>query len=598
MSKLLAVQFWALEKYPKYVRNLNQQGQETMRNQFVWFFAFLSMSTAISFYSTALSQEPAVDGGNGAANQEGVEVLARGPVHEAFAEPSVRSPRPTPIVPKQPPDPIEEMPPDQKPEGSNVIWIPGYWIWDEERNDFIWESGIWRDVPPDHHWVPGYWNQVDDGWQWVSGYWNIQAQETVDYLPAPPNPVAESVPAAPDAQSTFVPGTWVFYQTRYVWRPGFWIRNRPGWIWTPAYYRWTPAGYVFVDGYWDYPFADRGLLFAPVFIDRTFWTRPRWYFRPNYVIRDTFLLGSLFVRLDYSRYYFGDYYDASYSRHGFVPWVDFRFGRIPDPLFSYYRWHFANVPNWEANMRQLYVTRQQNPLARPPRTFAQASAAPATAAVKAGTFASIQTATPLTPLTKVSANTGIKLQTVPQAQLTQIREAAVATHNSGRERGQAEAKAFSQGQSAAKAGQPFKVELPKTSRPAVVQTPGATPKPPPPPPNLPKVETRNIPKTTPPSNYAPRPVPGLQDRPKAEPKSERKTEPKAEPKQTPPKVEPKPPAPRPEPKVEPKAEPKPAPPPRPEPKVEPKSAPRPEPKPEPKPAPKEEKDKNKKEKDK
>src|ERR1700676_3044645 len=41
------------------------------------------------------------------AQQEGVEVLTRGPVHDAFAEPAIRSPRPTPVVDKKPPDPIE-----------------------------------------------------------------------------------------------------------------------------------------------------------------------------------------------------------------------------------------------------------------------------------------------------------------------------------------------------------------------------------------------------------------------------------------------------------------------------------------------------------
>src|SRR6516225_6998486 len=99
---------------------------------------------------------------NSAGQQEGVEVLARGPVHEAFAEPAIRGPRPTPVVPKKPPEPIEELPPDQKPEGNNVQWIPGYWAWDDDRNDFLWVSGIWRDIPPGRQWVPGHWEPVDE----------------------------------------------------------------------------------------------------------------------------------------------------------------------------------------------------------------------------------------------------------------------------------------------------------------------------------------------------------------------------------------------------------------------------------------------------
>ena len=142
-------------------------------------------------------------------------------------------------------------------------------------------------------------------------------------------------------------------------------------------------------------------------------------------------------------------------------------------------------------MRQLYVTRRQDPAARPPRTFAAASRAPAIGGAQPGTLAAIRTATPLMPLTRV-ASTGTKLTTVPQAQLTQIREAAAQTHTFARERSQVEAKAFAQGQATAKAGQPLKLELPKTGRPAVVQpTPStAKPKTPPPRPEHPKVEER------------------------------------------------------------------------------------------------------------
>jgi hypothetical protein len=572
-------------------------------------------------YPAAQSQERAVDGAAAATAEEGVEQMARGPVHEAFAQPSVRSPRPSPMVPKQPPDPIEEMPPDQKPEGANVVWIPGYWVWDEDRNDFIWESGVWRDVPPDRQWVPGYWNQVDDGWQWVGGYWNIQNQATVDYLPQPPDPIVESIPAQPDAQSIYIPGTWVFYQTRFLWRPGFWMPFRPGWVWTPAFYRWTPAGFVFVDGFWDFPFAERGLLFSPVFINRAFWTRPGWFYRPRYVVWDTFLLGSLFVRLDNCRYYFGNFFDAGYTRRGFIPWVDFRFGRTaPDPLFTFYRWHSGD-PRWETEMRQLYTTRRENPAKRPPLTFAEIAKAPVTAPARAGSIAAIRAATPAVALSR-AAPAGVKLQTVPKQQLTEIQKAAVETRNFSRARRQVEAKAVVQGQSTPKEGQPLKLELPKTGRPAVTATPGAKPKSPPPAPTIPKAEVRTPPRTTPetrPGTVTPgapkgerkiepkgepkvepkgapkvepkgEPKPAPKVEPKGEPKVEPKREPKVEPKPAPkvePKVEPKPPA-----RVEPKNEPKPPPPPRVEPKPEPKPAPPPA-RPEPKPAPKEEKKKDK-----
>ena len=64
---------------------------------------------------------------------KGLDVLARGPVHEAYAS-LTADPVPTKAVPKKPPAPLEEMPPEEKPEGD-VIWIGGYWAWDDDRSD-------------------------------------------------------------------------------------------------------------------------------------------------------------------------------------------------------------------------------------------------------------------------------------------------------------------------------------------------------------------------------------------------------------------------------------------------------------------------------
>ena len=66
---------------------------------------------------------------------EGVEVMTRGVVHEAFAE-VVSDPKPGLTVSKQPPEAIEEVPPEFKPEEEGAIWISGYWAWDDERDDF------------------------------------------------------------------------------------------------------------------------------------------------------------------------------------------------------------------------------------------------------------------------------------------------------------------------------------------------------------------------------------------------------------------------------------------------------------------------------
>src|SRR5262245_4188430 len=75
--------------------------------------------------------------GGGARAQEaptpGVEVLARGPVHEAFATPTAEA-KPTMLVNRQPPVPLDELPPEERPEGE-VVWISGYYAWDDDRQD-------------------------------------------------------------------------------------------------------------------------------------------------------------------------------------------------------------------------------------------------------------------------------------------------------------------------------------------------------------------------------------------------------------------------------------------------------------------------------
>ena len=88
----------------------------------------------------------AADAGN-PNDGSNIEVLTRGPVHEAFAEPISYDPTPGVVMPNEPPAAIEEIPPDERPEGD-ALWIPGYWQWDNERSDFIWISGIWRDPRP------------------------------------------------------------------------------------------------------------------------------------------------------------------------------------------------------------------------------------------------------------------------------------------------------------------------------------------------------------------------------------------------------------------------------------------------------------------
>jgi hypothetical protein len=353
------------------------------------------------------------------AEEPGVQVQTRGPIHEAFAEPTEVKPQPGPIVPKKPPEAIPEQPPDQKPEGENVLWIPGYWSWDTDQQDFLWVSGFWRVAPPDRRWVPGYWTEVEGGWQWVPGFWAAASQEDVQYLPAPPASVdnGPSTPA-PEEDTFYVPGNWVYRTTGYVWSPGFWSAMRPGWIWQPACYYWTPSGYVFVNGYWDYPLETRGVLFAPVCFSRPLWLTPGWFYRPRFVVGVNALLNCFWARPSWCSYYFGDFYGPTYARLGFSPWCTWG-PRFNGPLFSYYSWVNRGNPLWARNLRDTFWGRFDGELARPPRTLA-AQRTLVQASARSGTVIN-QNVNNIRIVTRFNATnfTRARLATVNQAELRQ-----------------------------------------------------------------------------------------------------------------------------------------------------------------------------------
>jgi hypothetical protein len=299
------------------------------------------------------------------------EALGRGPLHEAFAQPIPDGlPKPGEVVPKTPPAPIQEQPPEMKPEGDSE-WIPGYWQWDDDRSEFLWQSGTWRKPPPNRRWVPGSWNKTDNGYQYSPGFWAPENSDGLQYLPPPPAPL-EAGPStpAPGDDYTYVPGCWIYRDNRYAWRPGYWLQTVPNWVWQPAHYAWSPAGYLFVPGGWDYPPDQRGLCFAPYYFPgyahRGPWT-------PSYCLNLNTLFGSLFIRPGYSSYYFGNYFSAGYRRAGYTPWVDYRIGRggAYDPIYGHYRALNAGRPAWDRNVRGLYSDRYAGRVAAPPRTLVQ-----------------------------------------------------------------------------------------------------------------------------------------------------------------------------------------------------------------------------------
>jgi hypothetical protein len=300
-------------------------------------------------------------------------VLTRGPIHEAFAQQTEEVLKPGATAPKQPPDPIEEIPPEAKPEGEGVEWIPGYWHWDEERSGFIWISGVWRVVPAGMRWVPGYWTLLDGRYRRVPGMWVSAEAAELAYQPQPPESV-EIGPSSnrPSEDCFWVPGCWVYQSTRYCWRPGYWTPFLANRVWIPSYYSWSPGGYVFVDGYWDYPFAARGTLFCPVYFGVHHYTRPSFCYRPCVVLSAADVFVHLFIRPGCSSYYFGDYYSYRHGLRPYYPWFEFRqCGRRYDPFYT----HFACSDHRQGTVtltryRGLFDYYSQHTDYRPCRTLA------------------------------------------------------------------------------------------------------------------------------------------------------------------------------------------------------------------------------------
>jgi hypothetical protein len=328
--------------------------------------AFVTIGTGFGWGKAIAAQDSRKD------VEEGVEVLTRGPVHEAFAETVTFDPESGIVVSKAPPESIEELPPEQRPAGTNVDWIPGYWAWDDERDDFLWVSGVWRALPPGREWVSGYWGRAARGFQWTPGYWADSEAREIEYLPEPPETVevGPNLPS-PSADHSWIPGSWVWHQGRYAWRPGYWVTVRTDWDWTPAHYVWAPRGYVFVDGYWDYSVDRRGVLFAPVYFAAGVYTRPHFHYSPVTVIDLAVFSDHLFLRPRYHHYYFGDYYAANYHDAGFYASFSFHSGqRGYDPIYAEQRWRNRQDPEWGRRVEANFSFRRDNEDARPRRTLA------------------------------------------------------------------------------------------------------------------------------------------------------------------------------------------------------------------------------------
>ena len=300
------------------------------------------------------------------------EALTRGPVHESFAEPIVTQRQEYISTPSEPPENIDETPPDDRPEGNNVDWVPGYWAWDADRNGHIWISGCWRVTPPQMSWVSGYWARTSAGWEWIPGFWTPASNDEIEYLSAPPEIVdVQPVGVATVVDTIWVPPCYYWVDGRYTLRRGYWMGAQEGWVWTPSHYIRTPRGYIFAAGHWDYELQSRGVLFAPVAFSAGYRVRSGFSYSPTIVINVEVLTVNMFVSPRYHHYYFGDYYDAAYITVGIYPRFDADRGRgCYDPIYQHDRWrHRRSDSRWEEHQRRDYDERRANVDLRPARTY-------------------------------------------------------------------------------------------------------------------------------------------------------------------------------------------------------------------------------------
>lgn len=297
------------------------------------------------------------------------DVLLRGPIHEGFAQPAVLDAAEPLQVPKQPPPALREFPPAIRPAANQTVWLPGYWGWDEEQDDFVWVSGVWRVPPPGMRWIPGYWSARDDKFAWTPGFWFATEATRLQYSfnpPAHPKPETEQPAAAPN--QFYVPGYWAAAGDKYIWRRGHWAKFHEGWVWMPTRYAATPAGSVLLRGYWDYPLARRGVLFAPVSPAKG--SEQPGTFTPEVTLDARRLSEILFTWTAYGHYCFGDYFGDRSTKRKIRAW----FAVPSDPLFAYENWVRSRVrAGWRESLVNRYRRLQKNADLRPLRRLGDAT---------------------------------------------------------------------------------------------------------------------------------------------------------------------------------------------------------------------------------
>lgn len=283
------------------------------------FLLYFFLSTLLSASNFAQSQQ--------------IRPLEETIIHEAYIQP-VTSDILMQSVENAPPQPIQERIPEQS--DPDAIWIPGYWYWSQERNDFVWVSGVWRLPPPDHAWINGFWTQSEEGWVWVKGFWSAIPESQFKYIDQdPPEQVDEEIENPPSEDYFWRAGYWNFEGQQYVLVPGNWEPIDPNWVLVPAHYAWRPSGYVLIPAYWDWPLDKRGRTYAAVSIEPEM--RPTAVYEPTIVVQPIVIAQQLAL-------YYPNYLYIVHHHYHYHPnfWINFS-----PPWWGWAKWWgFPSYHHW------------------------------------------------------------------------------------------------------------------------------------------------------------------------------------------------------------------------------------------------------------
>lgn len=265
------------------------------------------------------------------------EVLKDRFVHEAYI-PKDQGEIILQALPQKPPADLTERIPSNSMHGAK--WIPGYWSWSQQDNDFIWVSGTWRVPPPGHVWIEGKWKSFSEGWVWLPGFWSSVEEADLTYINRPPpDRVDENVKNPPSYDYFWIPGHWKYDEEKrdFVWYRGRWQEFNENWQYVPAHYVWREKGYILVEGYWDWGLEDRGTAYACVSVPQD--DRGSLAYLPSYVIEPNMIMHIYYP-------YWPDYFLLFHFWYFWNPDFDFGWGGIP-PWWGWNDWWaFNGVDLW------------------------------------------------------------------------------------------------------------------------------------------------------------------------------------------------------------------------------------------------------------